>query len=317
VTKSLYEVLGVKKAASDEDIRSAYRKLAKELHPDLNPGDAEAEERFKEVSSAFAILGDTGKRKRYDAGKIDDTGAERPEQQFYRQYADTDASHHYDSTAGFNDFADLGDLFAEAFAGRAQAQQANGDYAQGGSRPYSRSMRFAGADVRYHLAVDFLEAANGTRKRVTMPDGGTLDVSIPAGIRDGQTMRLKGQGQPGLNGGAPGDALISIDVRPHKTFERDGHNIIVELPIGIHEAVLGGKAEVPTISGRVSMSIPKGARSGQTMRLRGRGIKSKDMEGDQFVRLKIVMPKMIDDELESFMKSWVEEHGYDPRQDWE
>lgn len=306
MSQELYNTLGVEPSASDGDIRAAYRKLAKELHPDLNPGDSAAEERFKKVSAAFAILGDAEKRKQYDAGEIDDTGQETPQQQYYRQYADTDSAHHYGSSGGFDDFVDLGDIFAEAFAQRGRA----------GQRPNSKSMAFPGSDVRYHLAIEFLDAVNGTKTRVTMPNGQALDVTIPAGINDGQTLRLKGKGEPGFNGGPPGDAYVSINVRPHPFFERDGNDIAIEVPIGIHEAVLGGKIEVPTISGRVNVTVPKGASTGQTLRLRGKGVRAKRKKGDQLVRLKIVIPEKIDDELEACMKSWVEKHNYDPRETW-
>ncbi len=303
MSKKLYDVLGVSEDASHKDIRSAYRKLAKKLHPDLNPGNKNAEEEFKEVSSAFAILGDEEKRKLYDVGKIDEAGAEAPQHQYYRQYADTDAHHHYNSTAGFDDLGDLGDLFSEAFARRGGTQ-----YRPGGS-----SMPFPGADVRYHMTISFLEAVTGTKKRVTMPDGGTLDVSIPAGIKDGQTLRLNGKGEPGSHGAPPGDAHVSIEVQPHKLFERDGDNIVIKLPIGLHEAVLGRKVEVPTISGSVSMTVPKGASSGQVLRLRGLGIKTNKSKGDQLVHLKIIMPDTIDDDLNTFMSSWAETHDYNPR----
>ena len=302
-----YEVLGLTKDASQEDIRKTYRKLAKKYHPDLNPGDTAAEERFKEISGAFAVLGDEDKRKRYDAGELDETGAERPEHQFYRQYADADAQHQYHSSAGFEDFADLSDLFKDAFSQRGYSR---GDFGGEG-------LKLRGADVRYNLPVEFLEAALGDKKRVTMPDGTVLDVAIPAGIADGKVLRLKGKGQPGLNGGPAGDALVTVDVRPHRFFEREGNNIAVEVPISVNEAVTGGKIEVPTISGKVKVTVPKGASSGQTLRLRGKGIGGKGGRGDQLVRLKIVMPEKIDKELETFMKSWAETHSYDPRKDLE
>ncbi|MDA7947012.1 MAG: J domain-containing protein [Hyphomicrobiaceae bacterium] len=302
-----YDVLGLKKDASQDDIRKTYRKLAKKFHPDLNPGDTAAEERFKEISGAFAVLGDEDKRKRYDAGELDETGAERPEHQYYRQYADADAQHQYHSSAGFEDFADLSDLFKEAFSQRG--------YARG--EPRGEGMKLRGADVRYNFPVEFLEAAKGEKKRVTMPDGAVLDISIPAGIDDGKVLRLKGKGQPGLNGGAPGDALVVVEVRPHKFFERDGKNILVEVPISVDEAILGGKVQVPTISGQVNVTVPKGASSGQTLRLRGKGVAGKGGPGDQLVRLKIVMPDKIDDDLEKFMKSWAEDHSYDPRKGME
>jgi DnaJ-class molecular chaperone len=165
------------------------------------------------------------------------------------------------------------------------------------------------------MQVDFLEAVNGTKKRVTMPDGRTLEVNVPAGLRAGQTLRLKGKGAPGMNGGPAGDALVEVDVNPHPVFERDGDDIVVELPISIDEAVLGGKVEVPTISGKVNLSIPKGASSGQTLRLRGKGVPGgkNRTAGDQRVRLKVVLPPDVDSDLETFMKSWRESHGYDPR----
>jgi DnaJ-class molecular chaperone len=305
--KDLYQILGVAKTATDEEISKAYRKLAKQFHPDLNPGNKDAEERFKEVAAAFAILGDKDKRKRYDNGEIDASGAEMPERQFYRTYADTDAHHHYHSTGGYEDFVDLGDLFAEAFMhGR--------DRDATGQRP---SMPFPGADVRYHLTIEFMEAVNGATKRVTMPGDVTLDVSIPAGIETGQVLRLQGKGRPGFNGGPPGDALVAIDIRSHPLFRRAGNDIHIDLPIALHEAVLGGKVEVPTIAGKVSMTIPRGATSGQTMRLRGRGVKTAKTTGDQLVRLTIAMPKQVDKDLEDFMQSWVKSHDYNPREGME
>ncbi|MEM8744139.1 MAG: DnaJ C-terminal domain-containing protein, partial [Pseudomonadota bacterium] len=148
-------------------------------------------------------------------------------------------------------------------------------------------------------------------------DGTVLDVSIPAGIADGKVLRLKGKGQPGMNGGTAGDALVVVEVNPHKFFERDGKNVIVEVPISVDEAVLGGKVQVPTISGQVNMTVPKGASSGQTLRLKGKGIGGKGTPGDQLVRLKIVMPDEVDEDLENFMKTWAEKHSYDPRKGME
>ena len=275
---------------------------AKTLHPDLNPGDKSAEERFKQIASAFAILGNEEKRKRYDAGEIDASGAEKqPEQPYYRQYAGAQQAHPYQDTGGFADFADM---FSEAYGGRSR----------GGARA---SMAFPGADVRYHFAVDFLEAARGGKKRITMPDGVVLDLTIPAGLRDGQTLRLKGKGEPGFNGGPPGDAYVLMEVREHPRFTREDDDIRLELPIGIHEAVLGAKVEVPTISGTVNLTVPEGARDGQVLRLRGKGIATAGRAGDQFVRLRIVMPEKIDDELRSFIAEWSKKHAYDARRNWE
>ena len=181
--------------------------------------------------------------------------------------------------------------------------------------------RFRGADLHYHLQVDFLEAVNGGKRRVTTPDGATLDISIPPGVADGQTLRLAGRGQPGLNDGPPGDALIEIAVMPHPIFERDGDTIQLELPISIDEAVLGASVEVPTPAGRVNLRIPPGSDSGKVLRLKGKGVrrsqtKSGGSDGDLLVKLKIVLPDPVDDALKYSIKTWREDHAYDPRQTW-
>jgi DnaJ-class molecular chaperone len=170
-----------------------------------------------------------------------------------------------------------------------------------------------GQDAHYRLDVDFLDAVNGTKTRLTLPDGGTLDVTIPPGVTDGQVLRLKGKGNPGMGEGGPGDALIEIGVKPHPVFKREGSDIIVEVPITFDEAVLGGKVEVPTITGRVFATVPPGSNTGQTLRLKGRGIKSKSGTGDQLVKLSVVLPERIDEDLKSFAERWREAHGYDPR----
>lgn len=300
-----YKVLGVAKDASQDDIRKAYRKLAKELHPDLNPGNKQAESRFKEVGAAYDLLSDPDKRARYDRGEIDATGAERAPHGFYREHADAGGRHTYYSTAGFEDFEDVSDIFSDLFGRRGAAGE--------------RTMRMRGRDVRYRMEVEFLEAVNGAQKRVTMPDGNSLDVTIPPGIGDGQVLRLKGKGTAGVGGGPPGDALVEITVRPHPIFERQGNDIVVDVPIGIDEAVLGAKVEVPTISGRVRVSVPKGASSGRTLRLKGKGVRAGPGRpaGDQLVRLRIVLPTAIDSDLADFMSKWRKDHAYDPRAEME
>lgn len=309
MSKDPYEVLGVAKAASQDDIRKAYRKLAKKLHPDLNPGNAKAADQFKDVAAAYDLLGDPEKRSRFDRGEIDAAGAERPQQRYYREYADTGGARRYHSTAGFEDLGDASDLFADLF-GRGRA---------GGG---GRTVRMPGQDVPYRLEIDFLEAVRGGKRRITLPDGNALDLTIPEGVAEGHVLRLKGKGAPGIGGGPPGDALIELAVRPHPLFVRQGDDIIVELPITIDEAVLGGKIEVPTVSGRVALTIPKGSSSGQTLRLRGRGVKRRDGQdrgghgqGDQLVKLKVVLPPDVDGELEQFMQQWRARHRYDPRAD--
>ena len=297
--EDLYSVLGVAKTANAGDITKAYRKLAKKLHPDLNPGDTAAEERFKQISHAYSILKDPEQRGKYDRGEIDASGQERPQQQYYREHAGGPEGARYRSTAGFEDIGAFSDLFGDMFGGGGR---------RGGAR---HAMR--GQDAQYRLGISFLDAVNGTKQRITLPDGGTLDVTIPPGVSEGQVLRLKGKGMPGMGEGPSGDALVEIGVMPHPVFKREGNDIVVELPISFDEAVLGGKVEVPTISGRVSATVPVGSNTGQTLRLKGRGVKTKGGAGDQLVRLSIMMPETIDDGLKGFAEEWRKTHGYDPR----
>lgn len=298
----LYQVLGVKSAATQREIRDAYRALAKKHHPDLNPGDAASEDTFKKVQAAYDILSDEDKRRQYDAGEIDADGRETP-RHFYREYAGASADNPYRSEAGFDD---LGGIFANIF----RRQGGGGEEAH---------IRMRGGDVRYRLEVSFLDAALGATKRLTLPDGQTLDVAIPAGHGDGQMLRLKGKGMPGLGGGPTGDAYIEVHVHPHPRFHRRGRDILLELPVAVHEAVLGARVEVPTVHGSVSMAIPAGANSGDSLRLKGKGVKAGGGKpaGDQIVTLKVMLPEKIDTELSAFMEGWAAEHGYDPRADME
>jgi DnaJ-class molecular chaperone len=296
--KSPYEVLGVDPTASSADIQKAYRKLAKKLHPDLNPGDKSSEDKFKEVAGAYDLLSDAEKRKRFDTGEIDATGAERPKQQYYRDFATADDGHPYTSTSGFADFMDADDALAELLR-RAQQARANR----------------RGEDVQYRLAVDFAESITGANKRITLPDGATLDVKIPPGLIDGQILRLKGKGAPGVGKGGPGDALIEVEVLPDPRFTRDGENISLDLPISLSEAVLGGEVRVPTPTGDVMMTIPKGSNRGTTLRLKGRGAPRRDGgHGDEFVRLKVVLPRSPDPELEAFVSNWTKGKEFNPRE---
>ncbi len=303
MAEDLYSVLGVQKTASADQITKAYRKLAKKLHPDLNPGDTAAEEKFKQVSHAYSILKDPEQRGKYDRGEIDASGQERPQQRYYREYAGGPEGARYHSTAGFEDIGAFSDLFGDMFG------------AGGGPRGGRGGARFSmrGQDAQYHLDIGFLDAVNGTKQRITLPDGGTLDVTIPPGVTEGQVLRLKGKGMPGLGEGGPGDALVEIGVMPHPVFTREGNDIMVELPIRFDEAVLGGKVEVPTIGGRVAVTVPPGSNTGQTLRLKGRGVKTRGGTGDQLVKLSVMMPETIDDDLKRFAEEWKKTHSYDPR----
>ncbi|MGH7076816.1 MAG: DnaJ C-terminal domain-containing protein [Acetobacteraceae bacterium] len=300
-----YKALGVAREATQEDIRVAYRKLAKKLHPDLNPGNKDAEERFKEVAGAYDLLGDAEKRARFDRGEIDATGAERPRQTYYRDFADSAGgaeagARRYESAEGYADFAENDDILAELF-GKAR---------RGGAK-----IRMRGADLPFHLHVEFLDAVNGATRRLSLPDGSTLDVTIPPGIRDGQLLRLKGKGRPGLGGGPPGDALIEIEIMPHPVFTREGDDIRLELPISLAEAVLGGRVDVPTPAGAVTMTVPKGANSGSLLRIRGKGVARRDgTRGDEYVTLRIVLPDKPDPALETFVSGWEAGRRFNPRE---
>lgn len=296
MARNPYSVLGLQPSASDADIRAAFRTLAKKHHPDRNKGDKASEEKFKEVSAAFDIVGDQDRRRKFDAGEIDEQGRERAAGGF-RQWgpgagpAGANPNSYSGGFANKGDFDDLGDIFADLF-GRGRTA---------GAQP--GAMR--GRDVKYRLEVDFLDAARGGAKRVTMPDGRQLDVTLPAGVEPGQTLRLRGQGEAGVAGGPPGDVYVEIAVKPHAVFERDGDDIHIEAPITLSEAVLGGKITAPTIAGDVSITVPKNSSSGAVLRLKGRGVAREGKPaGDQYVKLKIVLPDGGDAELEAFVKGW-------------
>ncbi|WP_321363651.1 J domain-containing protein [uncultured Celeribacter sp.] len=302
-----YEVLGLTKAATADDIKKAYRKLVRTSHPDLHPDDAGAEARFKSISAAYEILKDPETRARYDAGEIDGLGAERPQRQYYRDFAGA-PNNTYQQGRGFGADADPADIFAEILRNRTRSSSA-----EFGDRGFSAH----GPDMRYTLEVPFLDAARGAETRITLPDGQSLAVKIPQGTEDGQTLRLRGKGAPGIGGGAAGDALITVLVRPHPVFRREGDDILLTLPITIDEAVLGGKVTAPTIDGPVGLTIPSGASSGQVLRLRARGVAraGRKTKGDQRVELKIVAPPDVDESLRDFLVEWRKTHAFDPRAD--
>ena len=292
--KDPYEILGLARDANEAAIKAAYRKLAKRHHPDLHPGDPKAAERFQELNNANDVLSDSEKRARFDRGEIDAEGHEVPPRgPFYRDFQDGAAR---GGTAGFSE-DDIAAFFSRQFNAR------------GGEG----NMRAPGADLRYHLTLGFLEAANGTARRVLMPDGRALDVKIPTGIEDGHTIRLKGQGRSGMGGGPSGDALIEVAVAPHPFFRREGDDVAVALPVTLQEAVLGASISVPTVKGNVKLTIPPGSGDGTRLRLRGRGIR----EGHQFVTLNVAVPPGEEPALAEFLRTWTPATLFNPRAEME
>jgi len=296
-----YEVLGVKPDASADEIRKQYRKLAKQFHPDINPGKPEAEARFKEISAAYDLLSDSDKRARYDRGEIDETGAERPPRGYYRNHAEGAQGWHY-QPEGETDLSDLDDLFA-AFGSAGRRRR-------GGAEA---GFRARGADRHFTLTIDFVTAATGGKQRLSLAPEEWLDVTIPPGVEDGQVLRLRGKGGPGFGGGAAGDALIEIHIAPHPLFRRDGDNVLLELPVSLAEAVLGARVSVPTVTGPVTITIPQGSDTGNQLRLRGKGIQKKP-PGDEIVMLKVFVGQSSDPELAAFLEKWAPQHPYNPRQ---
>lgn len=300
MTTDPYAALGLTKAATAADIKKAYRKLVRTSHPDLHPNDAGAEARFKTVTAAHDLLKDQGTRARFDAGEIDASGTERPPRTYYRDHAEVPGQG-FGQGAQFGDFGDPSDIFAHILRQRAHA---------GGNAGFSQP----GPDLRYTLNVAFLDAVRGAKTRITLPEGGNLEVQIPKGMRDGQTLRLRGRGGAGYDGGSAGDALVTVQVQAHPVFQRVDDDIAIVLPITIDEAILGGKVTAPTIDGPVSVTIPKGASSGRTLRLRGRGVaRTNGNAGDALIELLIVAPPENDAALSDFLQKWRKSHTHDPR----
>src|SRR4051812_39283279 len=290
--KDPYETLGVERSATDKEIKDAFKKLARKFHPDLHPGDKEAETKFKDISAANDLLKDKEKRRRFDAGEIDASGAERPQQRFYRDFADGPAYSSHAAQDGFANNEELEEFLARAFAG--------------GERRSKTAFRARGQDVSYVLPVGFMDVANGAVRTITLPEGKTLQVTIPEGADDLQMLRLKEQGMPGFGGGPPGDAYVELHVEPHPFFRRKDDNIHVEIPVTLKEAILGARIEVPTIGGPVTVTVPKGSNTGSTLRLRDRGIRNRKSgeRGHQLITLKVVLPETEEPELAAFLESW-------------
>lgn len=311
-----YDILGVSRSATAEEIKSAYRKLAKKLHPDVNPGRKDIEQKFKDVTAAYDLLSDKTKRARFDRGEVDAQGNERG-------FAGGDPFggsggqwRNYNARGGEDPFAQFGgaeDIFAEFMSGMGGAQGARGGRRGAGGGPNVR-----GPDVTYSLSIPFSEACLGGKRRVTLTGGKTIDVTIPPGTDEGNKLRLRGQGMPGMGGAAgsmAGDAIVELHVEPHPFFTRKENDIHLDAPISLPEALLGASIKVPTLEGHVALKIPAGANSGTLMRLKGKGVpNAQSARGDMFVKLLVLLPEPPPDDLADYVEKWAKKNAYNPRQ---
>jgi DnaJ-class molecular chaperone len=292
-----YSTLGVARSASEAEIKSAYRKLAKELHPDRNKDNPKAADRFAEATNAYDLLSDKDKRARFDRGEIDADGNPAAPFGYGGSRGRPGAG---PGGAEFQDGGDFGDIFEGLFGGGRTR-------AGGGFGGFGRGPQPKGANVAYRLAVQFIDAATLAPQRITLQDGKTIDLKLPAGVESGTQMRLSGKGQPGAGGA--GDAIVTIDVKAHPFFTRDGDNILLDLPITLSEAVKGGKVKVPTADGPVMLGVPAGSTSGKTLRLRERGFTAKNgKRGDQLVTLMIDVDAD-DPAIRQLIESWQDDRA--------
>lgn len=307
-----YLLLGVSRQSSQDDIKKAYRKLAKKYHPDLNPGKPEIEKKFKDITAAYDLLSDPEKRLRFDRGEIDASGAEMRAQYYRTHQQRNQQAGQSQSGAGF-DFSDMfggDDLFSRIFK-------------TGGPKPDTRATAskkpIRGNDLSYTLRIGFIEAATGGTRKLTLGHGKSLSVQIPAGTEEGKILRLRGQGHKGTNNGPTGDALIEIHIEPHPFFTRKDLDIHLDVPISLKESVLGGKIQVPTIHGAVVLTLPPGTNSGVISRLKGKGIElSKDKIGDFYLHFKIIITDPKDEALNQFLTTWQETpESTTLRQNWD
>jgi len=306
-----YKVLGVAKTASDAEIKKAFRALAKKHHPDTKGGDKAAQKKFQEISGAYDIVGDAEKRAKYDRGEIDDQGNPKG---FDPRAHGFEGAPFGGGAQGFR-WSTAGGETAEGFSAEdIFADLFGGGLGGGGSR---RRAARRGEDYAISVTVSFDEAARGANRRVTMPDGKAIDVRIPVGLKDGQQIRLRGQGGEGRNGGPPGDVLLHVTVAPHPYYTREGNDLRMDLPVTLKEAVLGAKVAVPTLTGTVQLTVPPNSNSGAVLRLKGKGIQAHgtagggEPAGDLYVRLMISLPDKPDADLTRFAESWSAD--YDPR----
>jgi DnaJ-class molecular chaperone len=318
-----YEVLGIDRKAGAADIKSAYRRLAKKLHPDANKNDPKAATRFAELNAANELLGDEDKRKAFDRGEIDAEG--KPRFQGFGGGGANPGGFGQDSNfesfnfgpegftrtakrgrpgGGGGGFGGFEDILRDAFGGRG---------GRGARSTFEPEDFGVGADVQAEISVSLPDAANGSTQRLHLPNGKDVDVKIPAGIMNGQNVRLKGQGMAGQSG--TGDLLITVSIAPHPVFTLDGVDVRLELPITLYEAALGAKVRVPTLGKPVEITIPPWTSSGRTFRLKGKGFPAKAGRGDLLAAVRIVLPESSDAELEALMKKWQGDKPYDPRKD--
>ncbi len=287
-----YETLGVATTATLDEIKKAYRKLAKKYHPDINPGNKDSEKKFKEISHAFDLIGTAEERGKYDRGETEDQQRAKYEEQMknagnQRFYRDTQGPHSRYSQSFEND-PDMEDIFSQFFGGAGK--------------------RDRGPQVeQYQMEVDFKEAAIGGDKVITIPSGKNLQVKIPAGIEEGKKLKFKGMGKNG------NDVLIEIKIKPDSHYKRSGTDILSEVEISFFEAAVGGEISVPTLDGNVLLKVPAGVSTGSKLRIKGKGVGSGDSRGNQIVTLKVVMPKTINPDLQASLKDLSQKYGYDPR----
>ena len=324
-----YEVLGVDRKASAGDIKSAFRRLAKKLHPDANKNDPKAATRFAEINAAYEILGDDDKRKAFDRGEIDAEGKPRfqgfegfgagagpgagrraggfgPDAEF-ETFSFGPEGFTRSTRRGGAGFGGFEDILKEAF-GRAGARAQ-----RGGGEAFTPEEFSVGADVAAALTITLSDAAHGVTQRLHLPTGKDVDVKIPAGITSGQQIRLRGQGMAGPGGS--GDVLITVSIAPHPLFTLDGADVKLDLPITLYEAALGAKVRAPTLGGHVELTIPPWTSSGRTFRLRGKGFPAKSGHGDLLATVRITLPDQSDADLDALMKKWKSNKSYDPRKD--
>lgn len=279
-----YKILGVSKNASIDEIKKSYRKLAKKHHPDLNPGNKEAEKKFKDISNAYELIGTVEAKTKFDQGETEEP------QQRGRQYS-----------SAFKEDFDTDDIFSSFFGGKFNKQGR------------TSGLKMKGEDHVYKIDIEFIEAALGGEKIITLPNGKKLQIKIPPGIEEGKKLKLKGHGGPGIGGGPAGDAYVQIAIKPHEKFSRSGYDIVTELPISFFEALSGAEVKVPTIEGSVMLQIPPGVTTGSKLRIKNQGIKENGTRGNQIVTLKVAMPKILDPALINAIQKLEKKYSYDPR----